>query len=442
MTRSLRIAQIGTVDEGGGAAIVARGLMSGYQRRGHTVRFFVGRKRGRDSAIVVLPDDDRPAWRWTGYAALQRVLGRAAGRFPNRGFGAISRTLRNVTHPRAVVERWSGLEDFNFPASQRVLDVDGRVPDIVHGHNLHGDFFDLRAVASISARVPVVLTLHDMWTFTGHCAHALSCARWQHGCGECPDLRRDPAVRRDRTQDNWRRKRDIFARSRLSLATPSEWLRDQVAKSMLATFETRVIPNGVDGAIFQPGDRAAARARLRWPASAPIVLVTTGTPGSPWKDDRTLRAAIDRVSVERPDVEFVAVGRKSAVHLSRARTRSLAFEHDRATMALYYQAADLYWHAAHADTFPLAVLEAMACGTPVVATRVGGIPEQVDGDSGVLVAAGAAGEMAAATVALLSDEEHRASLGRGAAQRVRQCFTLDRQVDRYLSWHQALVAAA
>ena len=124
-------------------------------------------------------------------------------------------------------------------------------------------------------------------------------------------------------------------------------------------------------------------------------------------------------------------------------------------MARCYRAADLYLHAAHADTFPLAVLEAMACGTPVVGTAVGGIPEQVRsatlaavrdgavGDAtGVLVPAGGADEMAEAAMAVLGREEPRARLGDNAVARVQAHYTLNRQVDAYLAWYGELIDGA
>src|SRR5687767_3550793 len=86
----LQIVQIGTIDEGGGAAAVANGLMHGYRARGHRVWYVVGRKRSRDADVLVLPDDRRAPYRWTGYSALQTELKRLAGRHPNRGWGLIS----------------------------------------------------------------------------------------------------------------------------------------------------------------------------------------------------------------------------------------------------------------------------------------------------------------------------------------------------------------
>jgi glycosyltransferase involved in cell wall biosynthesis len=389
-----------------------------------------------------LPDDDRLPFRAAGYTAVQSGLRRLAGKFPHRGFGLISRSLRLATHPGTIASRRRGLEDFDFPGSSDcIARLDGR-PDVVHGHNLQGDYFDLRALVAISARVPTMLTLHDMWLLTGHCAYSLGCERWKNGCGDCPDLHLDPPIQRDATKENCRRKQDVVARSTLHVVTPSRWLADQVTSSLLApSIETlRVIPNGVDTTIFRPGRRHEARTALGLSPDAFIVLLTTGSHGSMWKDDRMLKDAVRRLS-ERPlgrPIEFLAVGRESAV-VAGTPTRSIPFQHDQRTMARYFQAADLYLHAARADTSPLTVLEAMACGTPVIATRVGGIPEQIEEGAGVLVSPKSGAEMADAVEQLLNDAGGRAQMGARAARLVAEKFTLDRQVDAYLSFYRELL---
>lgn len=440
----MSIAQVGTVDEGGGAAAVARDLHRGYAARGHRAWQIVGRKHTRDRDVFVLPQDEHDTLRYWGYTPLQDALRHLAGRFPARGFGLASRTLRLATHPEARDARAHGHEDFNFPGTQALFDLNGP-PDVLHAHNLHGDYFDLRALQTLSAQVPTVLTLHDMWMLTGHCAHSLDCGRWMTGCGQCPDLGLDPAIEHDGTADNWRRKQAIYAASRLHVATPSRWLRDRVADSMLGAQlrDLRVIPYGVDTSVFHPADRREARMALGLPLDAQVVLLTTGSKGSMWKDDRTLRSAMAQVHANAATAStlFVAVGRDSAVAgTDQARTRSIPFQHDRLVMAQYYQAADLYLHAARADTFPVAVLESLACGTPVVATAVGGIPEQIDATTGVLVGKSDAAHMAAATIGLLIDGQARAQMGANAAAHARANFDVSAQVTTYLDWFHELLA--
>jgi glycosyltransferase involved in cell wall biosynthesis len=437
----LTIAQIGSSDHGGGAAAVATALMRGYEERGHRVWHFVGRTRGNSTSTVLLDDDDRRLSRVLGYTAAQRGLRRLSAHYPNRGFGLASRALRYATHPRALAARLGGAEDFEFPATHRLLDRLETPADIIHAHNLHGGFFDLRALPGLSRRAPTVVTLHDMWLLTGHCAYSLSCERWRTGCGQCVDLTLDPAIRRDATASNWLRKRAIYAAAQLYVATPSRWLQQRVAESMLAPAVrgSRVIPNGVDPRVFRPGDRVRARAALGLPATTPIILLTTGSRGSMWKDDATLHRAAMRLAASRPDVLFVSVGRPSAVRRQGGpAARVVPFQFDPQVMAQYYQAADLYWHAARADTHPLSVLEAMACATPPVATAVGGVPEQVSGTTAVLVAPSDWAEMADQSAALLADPDRRERLGREAASWVTARFTIDRQVNAYLEWFAEL----
>ena len=115
-----------------------------------------------------------------------------------------------------------------------------------------------------------------------------------------------------------------------------------------------------------------------------------------------------------------------------------------ADVAGYFQAADVYLHAAAADTFPRAVLEALACGTPVVGTNVGGIPEQLrsletDKPTGILVAPGDPESMALAIEKLLTDEPLRQTLAANAVADARERFDVVKQAHSYLQWYTELL---
>ena len=86
------------------------------------------------------------------------------------------------------------------------------------------------------------------------------------------------------------------------------------------------------------------------------------------------------------------------------------------------------------------VLEALACGKPVVATAVGGIPEQIeDGRTGFLVPAGNAKALAERLTHLLSDNDLTQRMGRSAAEAARRQFDLQRQAEAYLGWYKELM---
>jgi glycosyltransferase involved in cell wall biosynthesis len=440
----MRILQVSTADSRGGAEKVAWNLFEAYRARGHESWLAVGEKQGRDAHVFVVPNEAaRSPWSrfFTGW---RDRLYRAEG--GPRLKTALGRITGGLADPGRRFDYYMGIEDFRFPGTARLLSLFGVRPDILHGHNLHGGYFDLRALPELSQALPVLLTLHDAWMLSGHCAHSFDCERWLTGCGSCPDLSIYPSIRRDATAYNWQRKAGIYARSRLYIATPSRWLMDKVERSMLAEgmVEGRVVPNGVDLELFSPGDQKRARALLDLSQDAHL-LVATGVQmqSSQWKDYSTLRAAIRLAAESLPGgkIRCLVLGEEAPPEqLEGAVIEFVPFTVDPEMMARYYQAADAYLHPARADTFPSGVLEAMACGIPVLATAVGGIPEQLEeGCTGFLTAPGDAPALAERILQICSDPEMRQRMGSQARDRARRLYGLDRQVGEYLNWYTELL---
>jgi len=435
---------VNTTDLGGGAEKVAGKLLQQYISLGLKAWMVVGWRKTTEPHILEFPTEtSRGVWA-TAWNMFQRALDGVMGKDRFQGFRRRFSWLRGFT---PAVETLRGHEDFEWPASWHVLDVPPQRPDIVHCHNLHGGYFDLRVLPWLSHQVPVILTLHDAWLLAGHCAHSLSCDRWVTGCGSCPNLSIYPGLLHDGTEFNWRRKLEIYKKSRLYVATPSEWLMNRVRRSILsaAIEDSRVIPNGVDLSVFRPSDREEVRSVLGLPTDRDILLfAANGITANPWKDYRMLLRSLRLVSHTRHGkVLFVALGqagRKKRV--GNVEITFVPFVRDEGMVAKYYQAADLYVHAAKVETFPLAVLESMACGTPVVATSVGGIPEIIEDEhSGLLISPGDAASMANRIVDLLDDEGLRSEMGRAAVARVRERYDLKDQVKAYLSWYRSILDA-
>ena len=140
-------------------------------------------------------------------------------------------------------------------------------------------------------------------------------------------------------------------------------------------------------------------------------------------DIRLRRKQFTQNRIERYKNYQSLMQRHDQARIGQAEIRHLPYETEPRRVALHYQAADVYLHAAFVETFPLAVLEALACGVPVVATAVGGIPEQiVDGEVGFLVGKDDAQTMAARLELLLRDGQLRARFGQLAAARARERF--------------------
>jgi glycosyltransferase involved in cell wall biosynthesis len=443
----LNILQVNTFDIGGGSARVAWNLFANYRQRGHRSWLAVGHKRSADPDVRLVADAyARDPWfrLWRGIES--RLECHPTSATHSRAAAALAYLAHLLSEPGGVVDYLRGREDFHHPGTWRLPDLAGQQFDIIHGHNLHGGYFDLRALSWLSRQYAVALTLHDAWLLSGHCAHSFECQAWRTGCGNCPDLTIYPAIRRDATHFNWRRKREVYAASELSVAVPSYWLLRKVEGSMLspAVNEARVIPNGVDLSVFHPADSRSARTALGLPQDAGVLLFAAESiHQNRWKDYPTLRASVEIVAEQVRPRPIVCIGLGEAAaseSIGRATAQFIAYETDASRVARYYQAADIYIHPARQDTFPCSVLEAMACGTPVVATAVGGIAEQVDeGQSGFLVPAGNPTDLAARVVQVLNDPQLRQALASGALDSARRRFDLQSQVDGYLNWYMELL---
>jgi len=128
----MNILIIGTTDILGGAAKVSWDIKSALQKGGHKVSMFVADKRSKDRDVKVIP---RVFWR----KLLDFIL---------------------------------AIEYFVY--TDWILNTDEfKSADIVHCHNLHGRFFNLRTIQKMSLMKPVVWTLHDEWAITPHCAYTL-----------------------------------------------------------------------------------------------------------------------------------------------------------------------------------------------------------------------------------------------------------------------------
>jgi glycosyltransferase involved in cell wall biosynthesis len=387
----VKVLQVSTADRGGGAEAVALELHRELRARGHEAWLAVGYRRTNEQGVLEIG-------------------------------GAGSRRRRALSDPGVLLDALRGHEDFRFPASRRVLELPPAPPDVLQLHNLHGGYFDLRVLPELASRVPTVATLHDAWLLTGHCAHPLGSDGWLRGCGDCPHLDTYPALNRDGTAYNLARKRALYEGIELTVVTPSQWLMDMVERSVLAGAAVRreVIPNGVDLTGFAPGDRQEARAALGVASDAKLVVFAAqGGRANQFKDYPTLAAALERL----PGVEEAALGDPAVPQTEVAR---------------WLRAADLYVHPSRADTFPSGVLEALAVGTPVVASAVGGIPEQVSDETGVLVEPGDPAALAAAIERLLADPDLCARMGAAGAAAARARFSLDRQLDAYLALYDRL----
>ncbi len=314
--------------------------------------------------------------------------------------------------------------------------------DVVHLHNLHGDYLSLPALAWIGRRKPVCWTLHDHWALTGGCVTPRACERWRTACGACPRLGEYPLGAIDRTRWNrWLRPRLVSAMQPL-IITPSRWLATRLESvRQLSTLPRLVIPNAVDADVFRPvEDRAPARAQFGLAPDRPTIVMT----GANWADaakggDDAIQA-LRQLAATKPDAQLLIVGAGGQAILDAAGLSGVAidFTHDRSTLAAAYASADVCLFPSRAENYPLTILESLACATPVVAYDVGGIPEQIErGQTGYLARDGDAGALAAGLVSVLSYAQAMGRRGRGF---VESQASAPRQAKSYVAAYRDAIA--
>lgn len=201
--------------------------------------------------------------------------------------------------------------------------------------------------------------------------------------------------------------------------------------------KVRIIPNGVDVERFRPLEPdAALRAELGLPANAPVAAIVAAL--RPEKNHELFLQAADRVRAQLPAAHFLIIGdgeRRAALETLTAELQlgdCVHFLGTRSNIPELLSLVDVLALSSHMEANPVSILEALACGKPVVATRVGSIPESVkDGENGYLTPPGDADQMAARLVELLSDRSLVERFGRAGRERVVNCWSLERMVEGY-----------
>jgi len=332
---------------GGGATIAADRLASGLVELGHKVQWLV-KELGPDATAST----DAEVIATT---PLDRALARLT-----RGRLTIS-PLRRQTYQLARHPRFAEA-------------------DVVHLHNLHPDYFNYLALAQLSQAKPMIWTLHDMWPLTGHCAFSLDCQRWRSGCGACPHLGVYPGLKHDWTATEWRLKQRALAQSRIHIHTPSQWLADCAQSGIASHLPSTVDPYGLDTDRYSPGDSQAARAQIGLDPSRLTFLLASANLNDPRKPQALLCEALNRAEQARPgqfQVLSLGSGDLRSQLANTIPVHSLGHVSRDEDKVRAYRAADALLFASHGDNLPLVIQESLACGTPVIANKVGGVPEMV-----------------------------------------------------------------
>src|SRR6266511_2259840 len=424
----MNILHINTLDNEGGAARAMYRLHQGLLRLGHRSHLLVSAQTVHEPNIDVIHLQSEP------FHTLTDTVMDTIGLALETRFGLNALAYRNSWHiPQLPVFRQA---------------------DVVNLHNLHGGYFNLHAQPALASRKPVVWTLHDMWALTGHCAYSYNCTRWRTGCYDCPLLKEPgrqivepPPTSMDRTRSVWEAKRRVYQTTSLHIVAPSKWLYGLVQESILAAAASlQCIPYGVDVDMFHPVDQMAARQALDLPADKHVIFFSAaGAIDGRRLNGRKGFAYLVRALEQLPDAGSICLltsggWAELGEHAERFDVRQLGYLSGEEDQRLAFAAADLFVLPTLADNLPLVLIEALACGTPIVAFNVGGVLELVlHLETGYLARHKDADDLAQGIRLLINGDTLRAHMRQRCREIAEAEYSLELQSQRYLDLYRRAI---
>lgn len=346
--------------------------------------------------------------------------------------------------------KWHGIETRLFDrhglaskhATRKLIEcVENVQPDIIHLHNLHGYYLNYPILFDFLKKTgkPVVWTLHDCWSFTGHCPYFefVRCEKWKTGCYSCPNKKGYPgSFFLDRSKSNYNDKRSYFTKvENMTLVPVSDWLAEYLKVSFLKKYPIRRIHNGINLTTFKFNDKRQETC-LKYGISEKkyIVLGVANV----WDERKGLLDFFKLREILPNNYAIILVG-LSKNQISNLPSGIVGVQRTDSIndLANLYSAANVFFNPTWEDNFPTVNIEAMACETPVVSYRTGGCVEQITDETGFLIDQGCVSDAAKMiTEVCTSNHDYR----NACRQHVETCFDQNDRFEEYYHLYQSLIS--
>jgi putative colanic acid biosynthesis glycosyltransferase len=325
-------------------------------------------------------------------------------------------------------------------ATRKLLKEIERIkPDVLVLHNIHGYYLNIELLFKYIAasNIPVLWTLHDCWSFTGHCTFfdSVNCEKWKTQCNNCPKTRMYPkSLFLDNSFSNFNNKKRIFGQAEnIQIVTPSIWLKKLVELSFLKQ-PVRCIHNGIDLNKFSPSKN---NTQLKIKLGLTTEKVVLGV-ASIWDKRKGLEDFLELASLLTEEYKIVLVGlNKNQIKNLPSNVLGINRTESVTELASYYSLASVFVNPTYQDNFPTTNIEALACGTPVITYNTGGSPEAVDEETGVVVSKGNVIELKKAIIQFASYNNEMLSIK--CRERAEKHFDKENRFLDYLTVFEELI---
>ncbi|MBQ5460888.1 MAG: glycosyltransferase family 4 protein [Bacteroidaceae bacterium] len=410
----MRVLIINTSERVGGAAIAANRLMEALKKNGTNAQMLV-RDRQTDQVSVT-------AIKSSLLLPLKFIWERLIV-FLNNGCKKANLWTVDIAN--------AGTDVTSLPEFQQA--------DVIHLHWVNQAYLSLKDLRAIlESKKTVVVTMHDMWYFTGVCHYSGDCTKYQHECADCP-LMDGKHWGIDMAKRVWKKKQNMYARANITFVGCSQWMADMASRSALTKGQKVVhIPNAINTERFCPKDKEEARLALRLPQDQQLILFGAQRITDERKGFDLLVKACTYLKQNQAqlakNLAIVVVGGdsekvKDALPFNVYPVKYVSSEEG---MVDLYNAVDAYVTPSLQDNLPNTIVEALACGVPCVGFQVGGIPEMIDHQQNGYVADYRNAEDFANGIAWTLDPERHEELSKNAREKALKTYSEKEVARRYM----------
>ncbi len=308
--------------------------------------------------------------------------------------------------------------------------------DIIHIHWFNQGFLSLKSLKKlVELNKPIVWTLHDMWLFTGGCHYSGDCNNYINNCGNCSFLKK-PAEK-DLSYKILKKKREILENASITFVSCSSWLKEKALESsLLKNFKVVNIPNPIDQNQFHPLDKQTTRQKLLLPIDKKLILFAAANISDKRKGLSYLLKALELVKQNNgnfADIEVLTFGKSDYSDFNNLpfKIHNLGVLTDIEKIVEAYNVADLFVLPSLEDNLPNTIMESLACGTPVLAFKSGGIPEMIEHKKNGYLAEYKSVEDLKNGIAFILNHPQPETLRKNAIEKVQQSYSESIVAERY-----------
>ena len=427
----MRVLIVNTSERTGGAAVAANRLMKALINNGVKAKMLVRDKESDSLTVVGLPKSPMLHWHflWERFVVFCRL------HFSRKNLFNIdiANTGSDITKLREFQEA-----------------------DIIHLHWINQGMLSLNGIRKIlQSGKPVVWTMHDIWPATAICHLTLGCHYFVNRCANCKYLPGGGGSN-DLASRIWRKKQQMQADENIYYVACSRWLESEAKSSaLLKGQKITSIPNPIDTHIYKKGNKQEARQRLGLPQDKKLILfasqrVTNENKGMSYlidacqkihsRDGSCVPAVASEQSSSANCVIILGGHAEEVVEQLPMKAYPLGYVNDEQRIVDIYNAVDVFVLPSLSENLPNTIMEAMACGVPCVAFKVGGIPEEIDHlKNGYVATYRDAADLAKGIQWVLEEADYE-SLSQQAVHKVSQCYSQQSVALKYLDVYQQAMA--